>query len=193
MSRLFAIFVSLLYIVGGFATGVYVHATYLQGNEMLATWLQNKWAVWVPVFLLIALALHLSQIFKARDVVDKQRKSARSLKGDLALNQDKVEKLEKKVADDETVLEFCRGAIADAKVREILETFEVPPFEELDLYKEGDIVPKPGDDPDDSFDMSRLRAVKVYHKDGDGPEIKRQAPPKDYVAGAEGEESIKVT
>lgn len=179
MSRMMAILVSLMYMVGGFTAGVYGCAWYLKvnGAESLA-FLHNEYLTLLPALLIIALALHLSQNFKARRANTDHRNRELELGGRLGRTEAELDDLRMERDEEKKLLEFCRKAIANTATKNM---HPLGDLKDLPLYE------------DDKFDMSKLRAVKIYNNEGDGPEIKRQVQPKDYVAGKNGEENINVT
>ena len=127
MSRIYAIFISLLYAVGGLVTGYYGYALRLkvQAAEagvdlaLITDFVQSNYFVAGPVLLILAFFLHMSQIGKAKRVDSEHNVTEHRLNLQVEENKGEIAAIKAQVAENASLIEFCRNAIADAATKKV--------------------------------------------------------------------------
>ncbi len=134
MSRLYAIIISLIYMVGGLFTGYHAHMFRVlsEASEsgidttMVMDFLTNHLVLIGPLLLILATLMHLRQIGKARKIDRKHVDNESALELAVERNKSHIESLERLIDSNNDVLDFCKNAIKEAAAEKALEGYSPP-------------------------------------------------------------------
>lgn len=176
MSRLFAIFVSTLHMIGGLLTGYHAYElrTLIEGSEsgfetsMLMT---DTWAMIGPFIIIVAFALHLWQATRAHSARVRHLSFEGDLQEQLQTVKSANEVLRTALDENERVMGFCRNAITEASTKKLAAEAPEPAALQPSTLLLGDGPP-----------IKRQTKAMMTPKEM----LKEDEAPKDYVVRGEG-------